>query len=83
MWPSLESVLPRQNKPRKTQSDNIQRVRDLTTLNPKWDDDSIKSFPLGFRVLCGREGWKDCKSQQRWKTSRKQGLLNTAGLTDK
>lgn len=35
--------------------DNVQRIKDLQTSNPKWDV-SIKPFPSGLRECCGREG---------------------------
>jgi hypothetical protein len=41
----------------------MQRVRNLGTLSPKWDD-FIKLLPSGFREL-GQRGRKECKNQRR------------------
>lgn len=42
-----------QNKSKDTQLNNVQRVRDLDTLSPKWEV-SNKPLPLGLRELCRR-----------------------------
>ena len=61
------------NKSRDTQSDNMQRVRDLGALSSKWDI-AIKSFPMGLREPCGRGGWEEKKSQRGWRTKGKKAL---------
>lgn len=63
---------------RDPQLDRVQSVRDAGTLSPK-SDVSIKPLPSAQETLWRRRG-KECKSQWRQKSPRKQGLLNTTGL---
>jgi hypothetical protein len=44
------------------QTHNIQRVRGIGILSPKWYV-SIKSLPLGLRELCGRRDRKSVRAR--------------------
>jgi hypothetical protein len=80
--PSSEKLPPEAdgNKYRNPQMDNVQNVRDLGTLSPKWNV-FTKSLPSGLRKPCGRGGGKIVRSQMGQKIQRKQGTSETIELT--
>lgn len=60
--PPVSSCI-RRNKYRDPQPDNMQRVRNLVKLSPKWQS-SIKPLCSGFREPCRREGRKSIRSRE-------------------
>ena len=56
-----------------TETDVIQSVRDLETLNLKWEF-SNKSLPFFSSGYCVKEEAEDCKSQRGWIIPKKHCL---------
>lgn len=51
------------NRGEHPQPDSIHIVRDIETLNAKWEL-SIKSLPLGFKKPCGKGGRKSVRAKE-------------------
>lgn len=62
---------------------NVHRGRDLGTANPKWDVSitHCPPLPLGAQGAMQKRRWKNYESQREWRAPRKQGLINTTGLS--